>query len=817
MATFDDIIWDDRVRETTTTEGTGNITTAAADTGFIRIENSAIGNGNKFYYVIFMDLSSDWEVGVGTYISPHQFSRSVLRSTNSDAAVNWGPGTKTIICTPPAQWFNDLRTRILAAEAGIVSLGGRSDIMERISKGFSVIPDNPVSMDVTINPGVAPNSNSYEYVASQTLTFTAPSSNPRKDIVWIDPVLGQAHVSVGAESATPSDPSVPVGKIPIARVNLTVSTTEITISDIDDLRDRRMFTGPKNNTGGRTKKISGSDLWKNFLTYSSKFDNAAWTKSNITITPNATASPDGAATADQIVENSASSVAHQLIYNLSGLVDNQQYVGSLWVKQAVGTRLLKLYLSNKNSQYFYGVFNVSTGTLVFTSGDNAGIEDCGDGWYRVWVEFNASSGGASGTMQILTSVSGADAHNGDGASGFYVWGAELRQSSGRPEGFVLSDTYSVTGFGGPYTSGDVIICDISSGSITANMPVTTEDGFEITYLIDNVYVGYALVLFDTSYRTFFHGTDHFTTTRGFDSLTYVYCAATATWELKNPPIQASNATEFREVTTTPVTIGRSNMGMVVRASASASVINFEPSSLLYNGFWIDVVNDTVNDITLDPSGAETINGVSTLTIPSGYSCRVWSNGAVLFTSGWSLKSQNSAGFGWQLYNFEVASSDAEIAFTTGFEAGYDHMFELVALTPSADNQILQARIYSGGTRRTDSNYFDDVSPGTADNAWALASAIMAPIGFNGDFKIIGPDLATANGHPAIGLVTGGKHPFPSYAVSGAGANFTTNQGMRYETGSIGASGYDGVVFYFNAANITSGYINHYRRLRNYAS
>ena len=58
----------DRVRETTTTTGTGAVTLAGAYTSFQSFA-TAIGNGNNTYYTIASPSTGDWEVGIGTYTS----------------------------------------------------------------------------------------------------------------------------------------------------------------------------------------------------------------------------------------------------------------------------------------------------------------------------------------------------------------------------------------------------------------------------------------------------------------------------------------------------------------------------------------------------------------------------------------------------------------------------------------------------------------------------------------------------------------------------------------------------------------------------
>lgn len=91
----------DRVQETTTTTGTGTLTLAGAVAGFQAF--SVIGNGNTTCYAI--TDGTNWEVGIGTYMSSGTtLSRdTILESSNSGNAVNWGAGIKNVFCTYPAE------------------------------------------------------------------------------------------------------------------------------------------------------------------------------------------------------------------------------------------------------------------------------------------------------------------------------------------------------------------------------------------------------------------------------------------------------------------------------------------------------------------------------------------------------------------------------------------------------------------------------------------------------------------------------------------------------------------------------------------
>ena len=92
----------DRVKETTTTTGTGSVTLGGAATGF-QTFNSAIGVGNTTYYCIAGQGTSEWEVGVGTLSASTTLARTtVLSSSNSGSLVTFSAGTKDVFVTYPS-------------------------------------------------------------------------------------------------------------------------------------------------------------------------------------------------------------------------------------------------------------------------------------------------------------------------------------------------------------------------------------------------------------------------------------------------------------------------------------------------------------------------------------------------------------------------------------------------------------------------------------------------------------------------------------------------------------------------------------------
>ena len=92
----------DRVKETTTTTGTGTVTLLGASTGFQSF--AVIGNANTTYYTITAQTGTEWEVGIGTYTSAGTLlaRTTVLSSSNGGSAVNFSAGTKDVFVTYPS-------------------------------------------------------------------------------------------------------------------------------------------------------------------------------------------------------------------------------------------------------------------------------------------------------------------------------------------------------------------------------------------------------------------------------------------------------------------------------------------------------------------------------------------------------------------------------------------------------------------------------------------------------------------------------------------------------------------------------------------
>ena len=96
----------DRVKETTTTVGTGSVTLLGASTGFQSF--AVVGDANTTFYTIASQTGNEWEVGVGTYAtSGTTLARTTVLSNSAGTqptALTFSAGTKDVFVTYPAEY-----------------------------------------------------------------------------------------------------------------------------------------------------------------------------------------------------------------------------------------------------------------------------------------------------------------------------------------------------------------------------------------------------------------------------------------------------------------------------------------------------------------------------------------------------------------------------------------------------------------------------------------------------------------------------------------------------------------------------------------
>lgn len=196
---------------------------------------------------------------------------------------------------------------------------------------------------------------------------------------------------------------------------------------------------------GKSNQLAGADIASlaltlecgaretklNRLTRSQEFDHAAWTKTALTVTANATTAPDGTSTADKLVESATLAIHHVFQADAAAPVigDNETATVSVYAKAAERSWIQMRIRKRDGSDTAWAWFNLATGSVgsgTVTTGYTATTTDAGGGWFRCTLAGSVASGSfTAGLRLVATTGNGVASYTGDGTSGLYVWGAQL--------------------------------------------------------------------------------------------------------------------------------------------------------------------------------------------------------------------------------------------------------------------------------------------------------------------------------------------------------------------------------------------------------
>jgi hypothetical protein len=254
------------------------------------------------------------------------------------------------------------------------------------------------------------------------------------------------------------------------------TTTNDVSADFDNISVREL---PGNHatqtTSAKRPKLAAR---YNLLTYTEQFDDAAWTRINFLAfgsgsIVNAIAAPDGTVTADLLTESTAAS-ANFFFNQTTVLSSSTTYTYSIYCKP---NGRFRLYLAGNSTAWGAGsiTFNLNTGVVSPSSGSGwtGTIENLPDGWYRITATRTTNAGISGGYALTLFFLDNAGnvTYTGDGVSGMYFWGADLRPASQATgligptyQRVVDAATYDAVGFL-PYLQFDGLSWSMSTGSI----------------------------------------------------------------------------------------------------------------------------------------------------------------------------------------------------------------------------------------------------------------------------------------------------------------------------------------------------------------
>jgi hypothetical protein len=238
------------------------------------------------------------------------------------------------------------------------------------------------------------------------------------------------------------------------------------------------FVGRMNDKSGRGNHATSTGTKRpklaaryNLLTYTEQFDNAGWTKNNVTVTANAGVAPNGTTTAD-LVYPTTSGADRYVWQSVASQITGTNYKTTVSLK-ASGINFAYIY-NARGDQLFY--VNLATGATsnVGTNITNiVSVRDSSTGWVTVSFESVLTAITTAYIFVGAANAAGSTSVTANGTDGVLVWGADLRPASQATgligptyQRVVDAATYDAVGYL-PYLSFDGIDDSMSTGSIDA--------------------------------------------------------------------------------------------------------------------------------------------------------------------------------------------------------------------------------------------------------------------------------------------------------------------------------------------------------------
>lgn len=185
----------------------------------------------------------------------------------------------------------------------------------------------------------------------------------------------------------------------------------------------------------------------NLLLRSQEFDNASWTKTRSSITPNVVTAPDGTLTADRLVEDATASSTHLASQGVTIGTIGKRISLSSFVR--AGARSQCRLQTQNGADTMGATFDLSTlGVTTVAAGTGSVVRAymepwlsvAGVLWYRCVVIGVANTSSTTVTAQIMPAVGGTPTYSGDGASDIVVWGAQLEETDGGATSYLPTTT-----------------------------------------------------------------------------------------------------------------------------------------------------------------------------------------------------------------------------------------------------------------------------------------------------------------------------------------------------------------------------------------
>lgn len=203
---------------------------------------------------------------------------------------------------------------------------------------------------------------------------------------------------------------------------------------------------------GRCLGLLIEEARTNIVTYSQDFSNAAWSKTDTTVTANSILSPDGTVNGGLITEGVAGNAA--ILSTSAAITATSTVSGSIYVKRGNHDWILIAVSDATRANSFTAYFNTATGAFGTTGTGGTGAFESAtvvanrNGWYRIGI--SGTLGPADTTVVVLTrsaSANGSTTRVNNGTR--YLFGAQIEvvptptATTGRMTSYIPTTTTSV--------------------------------------------------------------------------------------------------------------------------------------------------------------------------------------------------------------------------------------------------------------------------------------------------------------------------------------------------------------------------------------
>ena len=230
----------------------------------------------------------------------------------------------------------------------------------------------------------------------------------------------------------------------------------------------------------------------NLVTYSEAFSNSYWAKTRASITSNSIISPDGTLNASKLIEDTANG-SHFLLVNPVYTTSSANNVVSLslFAKKSERDLQIQSFASGggENPKVNFDLTNGTATSVGLGATPTFSIQSFGNDWFRCTLTYTVSQSGSGVRFYISMVNNNATSYQGDGSSGFYIYGAQLEVSS-YPTSYIPTNGTAITRAAETATgSGDAATFNDSKGVLMAEISALADDfaNYKFISLYDGTY------------------------------------------------------------------------------------------------------------------------------------------------------------------------------------------------------------------------------------------------------------------------------------------------------------------------------------------